>query len=253
MDRAAIGQRKRLSELDRLTVSFLYARPNWRFVDGTYTGQRGASDGSFLRPYQSLSTGVNATPVGGTLWINPGTYFASLLTKAITLRAPLGGVNIRPRQGAFDETLAAVSAASYNGELASESIAAAFGEKLASSTAVATSLPLPTQLAGVTLKVKDSAGVERDAPLFFVSPGQINYQVPAGTGTGTASIAVFNGSNVVANGNIPVVPASPGLFTANASGRGVPTRLERPVLVGPPARRASRRNGGGGGSRRLPV
>jgi uncharacterized protein (TIGR03437 family) len=223
---AAIGQLRRLSSLDRLTVSFLYPRANWRFVDGTYTGQRGAPDGTFLRPYQSLGTGISATPLGGTLWLQPGVYFADApLTKAITLRAPLGDVTIRARTGAAGETLATVSAASYNGELASEAIAAAFGENLASSTAVATSLPLPTQLAGVTVKVKDSTGVERDAPLFFVSPGQINYLVPAGAGAGIASIAVFNGSNVVANGNIPVVSASPGLFTANSSGRGVPAAL----------------------------
>jgi uncharacterized protein (TIGR03437 family) len=221
----AIGQRSRLSDLDRLTLSLLYSRPNWRFVDATYTGQRGASDGTFLRPYQSLATGINATPTWGVLWIQPGTYFASQITKRITMRAPLGGVTIRRRQGVAEETLAAISAASYNGELSSESIAAAFGENLASGTASATSLPLPTTLGGVTVKVRDSEGVERDAPLFFVSPGQINYLVPAGTSVGMAGVAVFNGSSVVANGTIPITSTAPGLFTANADGEGVPAAV----------------------------
>ena len=63
--------------------------------------------------------------------------------------------------------------------LASEAIAAAFGTGLATTTSAATTLPLPTQLAGTTVKIKDSAGIERLAPLFFVSPTQVNYQIPA--------------------------------------------------------------------------
>jgi uncharacterized protein (TIGR03437 family) len=42
----------------------------------------------------------------------------------------------------------------------------------------AASTPLPTELAGV--RVRDALGVERLAPLFFVSPSQINYLMPAG-------------------------------------------------------------------------
>ena len=118
---------------------------------------------------------------------------------------------------------ASVSAASYNGELAAESIASAFGENLAAGTAIATSLPLPTQLGGLTVKVTDAAGAERDAPLFFVSPNQINYQVPAGTSVGIASIAVYDsGGNIVAGGTVPITAAAPALFSANASGEGVP-------------------------------
>jgi len=45
---------------------------------------------------------------------------------------------------------------------------------------VAATVPLPTTLAGTTVRVRDSAGVERLGPLFFVSAGQINYQLPPG-------------------------------------------------------------------------
>ncbi|MDQ3011393.1 MAG: M12 family metallopeptidase [Acidobacteriota bacterium] len=219
----AIGQRTHLSDLDRLTLSFLYARPDWRFVDPTYTGGNGAANGTFLRPYPSLATGINATPVRGTLWLQPGTYGASGLSKQITIRAPFGGVTIVRRTGVAEETLASISAASYNGELAAESIVAAFGLNLAPSTAIAMTLPLPTQLAGVTVKVKDAEGVERDAPLFFVSPNQINYQIPAGTSIGIATIAVHNGGgNIVPSGTVPITAAAPALFSANASGQGVP-------------------------------
>jgi len=216
-----IGQRDHLSYLDGVTMSFLYPRGDFRFVDITNTFTQ---DGSFLQPYQQLSTGVNATPARGTLWIQPGTYRdVRLLTKPMTLRAALGGVTIQPIQGvAGGPVVASISAASYNGELAADSIAAAFGENLAAGTAIATTLPLPTTLGGVTVKVKDAAGTERDAPLFFVSSSQINYQVPTGTGVGIANIAVQSGGQIVATGTVPITAAAPALFSANSSGEGVP-------------------------------
>ncbi len=119
-------------------------------------------------------------------------------------------------------TAATVSAASFFGpSLASESIVAAFGTSLATTVEVATSLPLPVSLAGTTVKVKDSAGVERLAPLFFVSPAQVNYQIPQGTATGTATITITSGDGTVSTGTAQIAAVAPGLFTANADGQGV--------------------------------
>jgi hypothetical protein len=105
----------------------------------------------------------------------------------------------------FDATItinsravASLSAASFSaGELASEVIAAAFGAGLAITTQAAATIPLPTSLAGTTVSVKDGAGVERFAPLFFVSPDQINYLIPEGTLPGTASVTVTSGDGKV--------------------------------------------------------
>src|SRR5262249_40237819 len=59
-----------------------------------------------------------------------------------------------------------VSAASYAPHRAAgEAIVSAFGSGLAERPETATTIPLPTWLAGVTVKVKDSAGAERPAPL----------------------------------------------------------------------------------------
>ena len=119
--------------------------------------------------------------------------------------------------------LASVSAASFDDDnrLAPESITALFGVNLGAETQAASSLPLPTTLAGVSLKVTDSAGVERLAPLFFVSPGQINYVVPAGTANGPVTLTVMNAGAPVAAGEARIASAAPGLFSANASGDGV--------------------------------
>jgi len=119
-----------------------------------------------------------------------------------------------------------VSAASYDGTtLASESITAAFAANMAPDVALATNVPLPTSLLGTSVKVKDSAGTERLAPLFFVSPGQTNYQVPPGTVKGTATVTVTNNNNVIAVGTVPIDTVAPGIFSANASGQGVAVGL----------------------------
>lgn len=119
-----------------------------------------------------------------------------------------------------------VNAASFLGqELAQESIAAAFGVNLATRVEAATALPLPTTLAGTRVKITDSAGTERNAPLFFVAPSQINYQIPLGTAIGQATVTVTSGNNNVSVGAINVSRVAPGLLTANASGRGLPAAI----------------------------
>ncbi len=115
----------------------------------------------------------------------------------------------------------AVSAASFGGgALASESIVAAFGVNLAATTQAATSQPLPTSIAGVSVKVRDSLGVERLGPLILVSPTQINFQVPPGAVNGAAMITVINEGRTVAEGSVRIELVAPGIFTANADGRG---------------------------------
>src|SRR5262245_32853593 len=115
-----------------------------------------------------------------------------------------------------------VSAASYRVMgLASESIAVAFDDGLATTTSAASAIPLPTQLAGTSVKIKDSAGAERLAPLFFVSPTQVNYQIPPGTAAGPAWVTIISGDGVISSGAAFIRTVAPGLFTANASGEGV--------------------------------
>ncbi|MEK7830424.1 MAG: SBBP repeat-containing protein [Acidobacteriota bacterium] len=119
-------------------------------------------------------------------------------------------------------THSSVSAASYAAaSLASQQIAAAFGSELADSTLLANSTPLPTSLAGVTVKVMDSAGTERLAPLFFVSPGQVNFALPDGLANGQAQIAIIKNGVTVSTESKLVEPVSPGLFSAASSGAGI--------------------------------
>src|SRR5262245_33892451 len=120
-------------------------------------------------------------------------------------------------------SLAIVSAASMapTGSIGVESIASIFGMSLANGMASATAIPLPMTLAGAVVKVKDAANMERDAPLFYASPGQINFLIPLGSGNGVATITALRNNTMVGAGTITIQNVAPDLFAANTNGQGV--------------------------------
>ncbi len=119
------------------------------------------------------------------------------------------------------KAVATVSAANYvGGEQAAESIVSAFGLQLSSFTQAAPSLPLPISLGGSQVVVKDSKGTERFAPLFYASPGQINFQIPAGTAEGIATLTIFSGGGISQAGLVMIGRVAPALFSADSTGVG---------------------------------
>src|SRR6185312_3902474 len=104
--------------------------------------------------------------------------------------------------------------------LAAGSIASLYGLNLASGIAAPPSTNLPTQLEGVTVAVTDAMCAARSAPLFYVSPTQINFEVPPGTANGTATVAVNNSSGGAFTGTALIYTTAPELFTAQQTGQG---------------------------------
>jgi len=100
------------------------------------------------------------------------------------------------------------------GAVSPGSIISIFGVSLAAAEAWAASLPLPTQLAGASVQIGGRA-----APLYYVSPGQINAQVPVELST-EASLVVRNGASASDPVTVFLRPAGPGIFTIDASGSG---------------------------------
>jgi len=130
-----------------------------------------------------------------------------------------------------------VSAASFTPNIADKAIIAVFGAGLASSAQAATSSPLPTTLAGATVRVNGRA-----APLFFASPGQVNFQIPAGTAAGNATVTITCGASASAPVTIFLMAAAPAIFTTNATGMGATAAVD--ALTGAPAPfNATRPNG----------
>ena len=188
-----------------------------------------AVDGGRLRVY------LNGAPLGADLNVpNTGVW------QVWTTLAPANPVNLTAGRhllkllivtGGFNidlirftnNSLHSVSAASYaaDGTAAPASITSLFGVNLADATVAADSVPLPVLLGDVSVTVTDSTGHSAGAPLFFVSPGQINYLVPDGSAPGEALVTVTRVGTVVAAGVIQIEAVAPGLFSANGNGMGV--------------------------------
>lgn|GEM_PF-5508548 len=108
-----------------------------------------------------------------------------------------------------------VSVASFAADfpVAPESIAAAFGASLTATTEAATENPLPTTLASTQVVLVDSAGTSHVCQLFFASPGQINFLVPAEAALGTATISVGPPGGLMQTGTFEIASTGTGIFT----------------------------------------
>ncbi len=122
-------------------------------------------------------------------------------------------------------------------------IAALFGEFLADAVAANTQTTLPTTLGGVRVLVNGRA-----APLYFVSPGQVNFQMPFETLGGIASIQVERNGVVGNRVGVDVVPFAgrilvwsqfglPHAIAVNADGTlPIPPNVTIPGYVSKPAK-----------------
>ena len=111
-----------------------------------------------------------------------------------------------------------VSAANPSGgnQLAPLSIGSLYGKNLAGALASAGAPPLPLSMQGVTMTINGNF-----VPLFFVSPTQINFQVPSifSSTVSSVTLTIVQGTQST---TIPVVvkPFAPSLFTTNTQGTG---------------------------------
>jgi uncharacterized protein (TIGR03437 family) len=179
--------------------------------------------------WSTLLGGDNADSANDLAVDDAGNVYAAGLTTSLDFTVTPNAAQNALRGGTdgfivkLGADVATVSAASFSGAtLAAESIVAAFGAGLATTTSAATTIPLPTQLAGTQVSIKDSAGIERLAPLFFVAPNQVNCLIPVGTAQGTAAVTITSGDGAISTGIIQIAAVAPGLFAMNANGQGVP-------------------------------
>jgi len=109
-----------------------------------------------------------------------------------------------------------VNGASFRiGGAAPGGIVSLFGSNLSQVVEAASTTPLPDQLNFTSVWINGGA-----APLYFVSPGQINLQIPAELGPGAYNIQVGNSIYGSATATITVARSSPGIFTTNEAGSG---------------------------------
>jgi len=111
-----------------------------------------------------------------------------------------------------------------------------FGVNLATDTLVAPDGMLPQTLGGLTVRVGD-----RLLPLFFVSPGQINAQVPDDLAMGEQMLTISPAGAPEVRAPFTVVRNAPGLFPVVVNGTamamavhedGSPVTADAPALPG---------------------
>jgi uncharacterized protein (TIGR03437 family) len=185
-------------------------------------------------PVGRLPTSVAVSSDGTTAYVTNayGYSLSEINTANNTVKYTLKSVGIYPYSvalfidriqdtGTSVPEFTTVSAASYTPSVAPDSIVAGFGKNLAETQEGAAALPLPTVLAGRSVSIRDSAGAERPAPLFMISPTQVNYLISPDTAVGLATVTVMDGQEVVTSGAVQVNAIAPALFSVNASGQGV--------------------------------
>ena len=164
--------------------------------------------------------------------LSPGAYFAVLSIQATNsvpqvVNVPVAfvvgssnSISITQLQNAF----------SFQSAFAPGMAAAVYGTGLSPATATAprNRFPLPLSLAGVSATVN---GVS--APLYFISPSQINFQIPYEVSAGPALVAV-NNNGAIASFFIDVAVTAPGLYVSaidNTSGAAVQSAKRGQILL----------------------
>jgi len=115
-----------------------------------------------------------------------------------------------------------VNGASFTAPVSPGSIISLFGANLAPATAGSNGAPWPTNLGGVSVEVNGTP-----VPLYVVTPGQINAQLPYETPAGTAEAVAVVASSTTAGGGrsaaavFTVAGAAPGIFVYAGSDRAI--------------------------------
>ena len=87
--------------------------------------------------------------------------------------------------------------------------------------------PSPNSYDGTAVSITDSKGNVTSAPLIFVSPNQVTFQVPSTVAAGTATVTVTAPGSTQAASNVVIAPVAPAVFTVNGNGlvAGYATRI----------------------------
>lgn len=117
------------------------------------------------------------------------------------------------------------SAASGTAGISAGGLATATGSNLANQTASASAIPLPTTLGGTQVQITDGSGGTIMAGLLYVSPTQINFEVPDWAVPGNATVAIMSGSASY-RVPIPLLKVAPSLFAVNTQEVAAATAIQ---------------------------
>jgi uncharacterized protein (TIGR03437 family) len=160
-----------------------------------------------ISPYDTIATyfSTPVAPLSGTVIFSGKDPNGRTWSQQVAIQ-------FLPAQPTSATTIVGVSnGASFKTVFAQGMIMSVFGTNFATATQAAGSLPLPANMRGVSATVN---GVV--APLYFVSSGQVNLQIPYGVAAGPAVLSL-TGSGGTATFPFTAQANAPGIFAANGA------------------------------------
>jgi uncharacterized protein (TIGR03437 family) len=183
-------------------------------IDGSSLGSA-VLNGSAGTATATLAVNGSQLPLGtGTITATYNNTSSAPVTVSVTASGS-GGV-VTPAIGGV------ANGASFNSTFAPGSILSVFGSQLSAATQSASAVPLPISILGVAVLVNGIA-----APLYYVSAGQLNVQIPYETPAGSTATLSINNNGQVTTRSFAVTAAAPGIFT-DSTGAVVPTSSAAP-------------------------
>jgi uncharacterized protein (TIGR03437 family) len=206
----AVNQAHLLSE--RLNGGFNFSSLYYSAVAANSLGQfsrfpeAGLINMALGAPLNTSNTGVPGAMVGAQIDL-PGfatTYYGVFFAVLAPIFTGSGGsVFLNP-----NGVVSGASFAPSPNAIAPGDIVSLFGSGLSAGTDQASTIPLPTSDQGVSVTVNGIA-----APLFYISPGQINLQVPfEAAGAATAKLQVINNGQQSNTVTVALSPSNAGIF-----------------------------------------
>lgn len=179
-----------------------------------------------LSQYSGTGPGQITLTASGT-GFEPGAYRANVVLESDGAFPQVLTVPVMFVNGSSGGTSISgvTNAESFQTVAAPGMIMAVFGSQLSNSSQGASTQPLPYTMGGVTVTINGIG-----APLYYVSPGQLNIQVPYEAGAGPAVISV-NNNGQVAGMQFQIAPSAPGIVT-DGSGNVNPTASAQPGAEG---------------------
>lgn len=190
-----------LQRLERLNLSGLQTTQSMRMVESVLPSPYAPRGQVQLLPSSMVLSGPN-----GSAFVLTATGLSVIPVSQPTGRGPTFNLN------------GVVNGASFRAPVAVGSIISIFGDELGDE-AGATELPLPGALGGTCVTANDVA-----IPLFYVSPKQINAQLPANLTVGRVTLAVRSRNTGRTSQGVAVTlsATAPGIFTVtDTQGRKV--------------------------------
>ncbi len=201
-----------LNNVAATDVVFLVATatgPNGVTPSGSVDFEAGGKSLGSATLVGSAGTATATLPVNGTqLQQSSGTITAvyrdsnsNSVSASVTVSVTSTGSSAKPAVAGL------TNGASFKQTFAPGMILSVFGSQLATSTLSASSVPLPVSMAGVAATVNGVA-----APLYYVSPSQLNIQIPYDIATNSTATLAVNNNGQVTSQTFRIATSAPGIF-----------------------------------------